>query len=164
MESWDGPVPPSPGSYANLTMASDMNTVSCTYQWGPGSPPGIQIQHIEVTVTDGPIYASDLPLVNGNSTWQVYNTDLASPNPSSFSLMGALNGAVARSYTRVLTCIVTGIDPATTFPIYLTAQPMVVQQYGQPWQPYSYPMPGSYVPSFCKYHIQIYRLLILRCL
>lgn len=141
---------PGNGSFANLTMAADNDTITCSYTWGPNAPPGLQVTSVNITVGDGPVFATDNPLYTGNTqspAWQYNDFNVYGQSPASISLQAALHVSTARNYTRIIGCLVTAIDPATTFPIYLEAQTMVVEQWNQPWIPYNYPMPGNYTPS-----------------
>ena len=139
------------GATAILSLGTDNNTVTCTYTLGTQPPAGLTVLNVSIIVTDGPVYASDDPLYTGNPsspTWQFASLNVSSTGVSSINLSQALNSSVARSYTRVVDCLVEGVNTFTTFPFTITAgQPFVVETYGQGWQPYEYPMPGNYTPS-----------------
>lgn len=129
--------------------------VVCEYTLGDSLPDGLLISNVTVAVTDGPVYASDDPLYTGNPGspyWQVgyrsVPSRLAPTGIGSVSLYRVLNASVARSYTRVVDCVVNGVNTLTGLPFSLSAeQPYVVETFGQPWLPYTYPMPGNYTFS-----------------
>lgn len=124
-------------SYAELTLAADNRTASCTYQW-VGAPPGVITVNVTISVRDGPIFASDDLLTSGSEEspgWQsqtFYN--------STIDVYAALP-TTARNFTRVVVCAVQGLDPATLLPLYLTSQPQVILAPGQGWQNFTYPLP-----------------------
>ena len=143
------------GANATLSLGPDNNTVTCAYTLGSSLPAGLVVLNVTVIVTDGPIFASDDPLYNGNPSspyWQVgylnVGTTGAPTGSGSVLLSQALNNSVARSYTRVIDCVVDGVNNLTGLPFTLTAaQPYVVETYGRGWLPYTYPMPGNYTYS-----------------
>ena len=145
--------PPPPGSFAELVMGSgSSDDISCPYSVGYriSDQPLPKVIAVNITVQDGPIFASDDPLYSGNElspAWQYTVIPLLNVDKPQFSLLTALNRTLARNFTRVVSCLVTAIDPATNFPIYIQAPPKVVLIYGQPWVNFTQPMPGNYTPS-----------------
>lgn len=143
------------GANATLALGSDNNTVTCSYTLGTSLPAGLVISNVTVIVTDGPVFASDDPLYTGNPGspyWQVgflnVPTTKLPTGSGSVLLTQALNASVARSYTRVVDCVVDGVNTFTGLPFSLSAaQPYVVETFGQGWLPYTYPMPGNYTIS-----------------
>ena len=144
------------GAKVTLSLGADNNTVTCAWTLGTSLPNGLTVQNVTIVVTDGPVFAADDPLYSGNPAspyWQIgfmYVSGDGSPLTGSGStlLSQALNASVARSYTRVVDCVVSGVNYLTGFPFTLpAAQPYVVETYGQGWLPYKYPMPGNYIPS-----------------
>ena len=143
------------GANATLSLGPDNNTVTCSYTLGSPLPKGLVVLNVTVVVTDGPIFASDDPLYTGNPSspyWQIRFLNVSttgSPTGSGSVLLSqALNSSVARSFTRVVDCVVNGVNTFTGFPFTLTAaQPYVVETYGLAWLPYQYPMPGNYTYS-----------------
>lgn len=143
------------GATATLSLGPDNNTVTCAYTLGSPVPFGMNVVNVTVVVTDGPVFASDDPLYTGNPSspyWQAgflnVSTTMAATGSGSVLLSQALNSSVARSYTRVVDCVVDGVNNQTGLPFTLkAAQPYVVETLGQGWLPYNYPMPGNYVPS-----------------
>lgn len=137
----------------------------CDYTLGSSPPVGLVVLNVTVIVTDGPVYASDDPLYSGNPSspyWQVGLLSLPPGGQSSYcrnldkcgldrNLSQALNSSVARSYTRVVDCVVSGVNTLTGLPFTLkAAQPYVQETYSQQsraWKPFHYPMPGNYTYS-----------------
>ena len=143
------------GANVTLSLGADNNTVTCAYTLGSSFPFGLTVTNVLVVVTDGPVFAADDPLYSGNPSspyWQVGLRNVSSAGKSTGSgsvvLTQMLNDSAARSYTRVVDCVVTGFNNQTGLPFQLTAaQPYVVEIYGQGWLPYSYPMAGNYTYS-----------------
>ena len=142
-------------SAALLLGGVDNNTVTCAWTLGTSLPIGLQVLNVTIVVTDGPVYASDDPLYTGNPSspyWQIgflNVSGIGSPltGAGSALLSRALNNSAARPYTRVVDCVVDGVNYMTGLPFTLkAAQPYVVEGFGQGWLPYSYPMPGNYTP------------------
>ena len=133
-------------------MGRNNDTISCAYYLGQ-HPSGLQpkIIAVNVTVQDGPIFSSDDPLYSSvtplSPVWQYSVIPLLNQTKTTFSLYNTLNLTLARNYTRVVSCLVTAIDPMTTFPIYIQAPPMVVLEYGERWVNFTSPLPGTYTPS-----------------
>jgi hypothetical protein len=143
------------GANVTLSLGPDNNTVMCAYTLGSPVSFGLNVLNVTVVVTDGPVYAADDPLYTGNPSapyWQLeflnVSTTGAPTGLGSVLLSQALNASVARSYTRIVDCVVTGFNNQTGLPFTLpSAQSYVVETYGQGWLPYSYPMPGNYTYS-----------------
>lgn len=82
--------PPPQDSFATLFMASDQDTITCGFSWGPNAPEGIQVSSVILSVSDGPIFSQDDVLFSGNSkspSWSSTTIDLWSLNqaiPPSF--------------------------------------------------------------------------------
>ena len=141
---YSAPVPPD-NTVTTYQSPSNPDLFFCNYTLGPSAPAYYGFS-LNVSITSGPVYATDDPVFdNSTSLFWSFNDTGINPNQP-FSLQQSLNNTLARSWTRVIQCSVSGTDPNTMFVFSLESQPLVVTSYNGPAQPFTFPLNGSYVP------------------
>lgn len=142
---YTAPIPPN-STTTVYQSPSDPDLFFCNYTLGPTAPAYLGLT-INMTITSGPVYASDDPLLD-NSTSLFWSANTTGVNANqAISLEQSLNITLARNWTRVISCQVTAIDPNTFFLVDIQSQPLVVTTFDGPAVPFTYPLSGSYIPS-----------------
>lgn len=126
------------GSYANLEIAEDGDTVRCVITW---SSPDIITTQTTITVRDGPVLDDDDPGYTGvlqRPLWhsaQAFMWDDTQTTPvrvlDSISIREALPPANATGSARIIGCVVEGVQEATLLPITIRAVSKLISNITQ---------------------------------